>query len=112
MRRVILESPCAGSKEDGTWDRNIAYARACLLDSLSRGERPLASHLLYTQVLDDDDPEQRKLGIAAGLAWLGATDAIVVYTNLGTSTGMKEAVSWAGAYGVKVEYRTLNGDWS
>lgn len=44
MRRVILESPFAGHVES-----NIEYARACIRDSLLRGEAPLASHLLYTQ---------------------------------------------------------------
>lgn len=44
MRLVILESPYAGNIE-----KNVAYARACVRDSLSRGEAPIASHLLYTQ---------------------------------------------------------------
>ena len=66
MKRVILESPYAGDVE-----RNVAYARACLRDSLLRGEAPIASHLLYTQpgVLDDQIPEERQMGIDAGLAW-------------------------------------------
>jgi hypothetical protein len=44
MRRVIIESPYSGDVET-----NVAYARAALRDCLSRGEAPLASHLLYTQ---------------------------------------------------------------
>jgi hypothetical protein len=38
---------------------------------LLRGESPIASHLLYTQpgILKDDVPEERPLGIEAGLAW-------------------------------------------
>ena len=52
--RVIIESPYSpGSPE------NIEYARRCLFDSLLRGESPFASHLLYTQVLDDTDSKQR-----------------------------------------------------
>ncbi len=51
LKRVILESPYAGDIE-----RNIAYARAAVNDSLIHGEAPIASHLLYTQdgVLDDN----------------------------------------------------------
>lgn len=64
MRLVIIESPYAGNVE-----LNTAYARACLRDSLARGEAPIASHLLYTQVLDDTKPEERAQAIAAGLAW-------------------------------------------
>ena len=80
MRLVVLESPYAGNVE-----RNVAYARACLADCLARGEAPIASHLLYTQpgVLDDTNPEQRKLGINAGFAWNRFADAVVVYEDLG-----------------------------
>ena len=44
MRLVILESPYAGDVA-----ANVKYARRCVRDSLSRGEAPIASHLLYTQ---------------------------------------------------------------
>jgi hypothetical protein len=37
----------------GDLRRNIRYAQLCVLDCLQRGEAPFASHLLYTQVLDD-----------------------------------------------------------
>ena len=88
-RLVILESPYAGDV-----DRNVAYARACLADSLRRGEAPIASHLLYTQpgVLDDAVPAERELGIAAGLAWSKVADAAIFYVDLGWSRGMKAAL--------------------
>lgn len=104
MRRVILESPYAGDVE-----RNVEYARACLRDSLMRGEAPIASHLLYTQpgVLDDDMPAERKLGIEAGLAWGVSADATVVYVDHGYSTGMMEGVKRAYLERRTVEVRTL-----
>lgn len=88
MRRVIVESPYAGDV-----GLNIAYARACLLDCLRRGEAPIASHLLYTQpgVLDDNIPAERALGIDAGLAWRAVADAAVFYIDLGWSRGMSAA---------------------
>ena len=66
MKRVILESPYAGDIE-----RNVKYARMAVRDSLSKGEAPIASHLLYTQegILKDEIPEERQWGIDAGLAW-------------------------------------------
>lgn len=107
MRRVILESPYAGNV-----DRNLAYARACLRDSLNRGEAPIASHLLYTQagVLNDDEPAQREQGIAAGLAWQSVADAIVVYTDLGTSSGMQRAIDIARCACREIERRSLPFD--
>jgi len=104
MRRVIVESPYAGDV-----DRNVDYARRCLHDCLMRGEAPFASHLLYTQpnVLDDDVPEERQLGILAGFAWRSAAEATVVYTDYGISGGMQEGIDQAEAEGRPVEYRTL-----
>lgn len=102
MRLVIVESPYAGDVV-----ANVDYARACLADCLRRGEAPLASHLLYTQVLDDDDPDERKAGIAAGLAWGRVADATVVYTDRGISRGMAAGIGRAVADGRPVEYRTL-----
>lgn len=107
MRLVILESPYAGNVEE-----NTAYARACVRDSLNRGEFPLASHLLYTQpgILDDNNPIERNLGIHAGLAWLIFADALVVYTDRGISPGMEKGIAKAKVYHVTVEYRSLPGE--
>jgi hypothetical protein len=104
VRLVILESPFAGDKQ-----ANIDYARLCVRDSLMRGEAPIASHLLYTQptILDDSAPEERRMGIAAGLAWVDVADVTVVYTDLGISTGMKHGISDAKTDGRPVEYRTI-----
>lgn len=105
-RRVILESPFAGDVE-----ANIAYGRACLRDSLFRGESPIASHLLLTQdgVLDDTNPQERKLGIAAGLAWGAVAEATVVYTDRGISPGMQQGIDDARASGRPIELRSLVG---
>jgi len=104
MRRVILESPYAGDVE-----ANVAYARQCVRDSVARGEAPIASHLLFTQpgILDDGVPEQRELGIAAGLAWLIHADAMVLYIDRGMSFGMREAMKAAQHHGVPTELRSL-----
>jgi hypothetical protein len=104
MRLVILESPFAGNVEE-----NIKYARECVRDSLSRGEAPIASHLLYTQpgVLNDGDPKERQWGIDAGLAWKAVAHGSVVYTDLGISRGMEYGIFAAKNAGIPVEYRSL-----
>ena len=101
---VVIESPYAGNVE-----RNTAYARACLKDSLSRGEAPIASHLLYTQVLDDTRPEERDAGISAGLAWLDKADLQVFYMDLGMSPGMKYAEQTSRKKGPPIQYRKIPG---
>lgn len=104
MRLVIIESPYAGDI-----DKNVKYCRACVRDSLLRGEAPIASHILYTQkgILNDSIPHERQHGIDAGLAWRVVADASVVYTDLGISKGMEYGIEAAKKAGIKVEYRTL-----
>jgi hypothetical protein len=89
MKRAVLESPFAGNVE-----RNIAYAKLCVRDMLKRGEAPIASHLLFTQpgILNDGDAEERKLGIAAGHAWLTVADIVVFYVDFGMSRGMIQSM--------------------
>lgn len=110
MRRVILESPY-GSDDPNVVQTNVLYARACVRDSVLRGESPLASHLLFTQegILDDTVAEERSLGIKAGLAWGAEADATVVYTDRGISRGMKHGMARAEREGRPIEYRTLEG---
>lgn len=110
MRRVILESPYAG-KIPGEVEINVAFARACMRDSLRRGEAPLASHLLYTQpgILNDEIRLERQTGIAAGLAWGEFAEATVVYTDRGISPGMRLGIERAISDGRAVEYRRLDG---
>ena|SRR6478736_6305327 len=106
MKLVIVESPYAGDIE-----ANVEYARACVRDSLSRGEAPIASHLLYTQpgILKDEVPAERQWGIDAGLAWGSQAEATVVYTDRGISGGMKYGIANAEKAGRPVEYRTVPG---
>jgi hypothetical protein len=101
---TILESPYAGDIALHT-----AYARIAMADSLSRGEAPLASHLLYTQpgILDDSIPSERTKGIEAGLAWGAVAERTAVYMDLGLTPGMKIGVERARQQGRTVETRTV-----
>lgn len=101
---VIVESPYAGDTA-----RNIAYAQAALRDCLLRGEAPFASHLLYTQagVLDDNNPDERMLGINSGLELAKRADLTVVYIDLGVSRGMELGMAAANAAGRPVVLRSL-----
>jgi len=100
--RVLIESPFAGDRV-----RNLAYLKAAIKDCLGRTEAPFASHGFYPLVLDDDVPEERALGIEAGLVWGEAADLTVVYTDLGISTGMTIGIERAKARNRPVEFRTL-----
>ncbi len=109
MRRVVVETPYAALDDDEV-AKHESYARRCMLDCLLRGEAPLFSHLLYTQVLNDRDQSQRLIGISAGLSWGPVADAWVVYEDLGISKGMETGIEMARKMGKSIEYRTLGQD--
>ena len=103
---VVIESPFAGNAK-----RNIKFARECLRDSIMRGETPFASHLLYTQpnVLDDDVPQERKMGIEAGFA-IKHLEGVktIFYTDLGWSGGMELALFYCRKFNLPYDIRLLN----
>lgn len=124
MNLVIIESPLKGAvpswaprwlaptfERIGRW-RNKRCARACMRDSLARGEAPYASHLLYDQrgILNDADDAQRVLGMNAGSAWsrVGATRAF--YVDRGFSGGMMRGRAEAEAFRQAIAFRSLK--WS
>lgn len=104
MKLVIIESPYQGDVE-----ANLIYARACIRDSLMRGEAPIASHLLYTQpgILDDAKPAERQHGMSAGWEWIRRADLVVAYIDRGISDGMRGGLARAASMGVETTQRRL-----
>lgn len=104
---VVAESRCAGTGPDR--EKFETYAREALRDCILRGEAPIASHVLLasTGVLDDGDPGERAIGMAAGFAWTPAAELVAVYCDHGISDGMREGIRGAWELGIPVELRTL-----
>ena len=102
MIRTIVESPYRGDVA-----RNKAYLDRCLLDSLKRGEAPIASHKIWPGIFNDEIPEERDLGIEAGLAWIPVADLMAVYTDFGISDGMENAMSRAQLHKIPIELREI-----
>lgn len=103
MKIVIVVSPYAGAVED-----NVVYGRACLFDSLMRFEAPFASHLLYTQVLNDEEPDHRERGLMAGREIMRLADLVAVYMDKGLSEGMRGDINHAHKLRIPVEQRWLS----
>lgn len=117
LKLVVVESPFSSGTTPpilAVEARNLRYVRAAMRDCLQRKEAPFPSHALYTQpgVLDDHDPEERRLGMEAGFAWGAAGDLVAVYLDLGWSRGMREGVRRATERGTQVEERRLGGAWA
>jgi len=105
---VLIESPFKGADYNETRD-NILYARACVHDSISRGEAPYASHLFFTQagILNDKIEEERMMGIDAGLAWGANAELSAFYIDRGISGGMEYGMASAKKIGRPIEERSL-----
>ena len=109
--RVIIESPYAARTVQGLVVRRN-YLKACVQDSMERGESPLAGHGFYTQFLNDRDPRARKIGMTLAKQWMYVCHFVAVYLNYGWSPGMVEGVRLARLVGKPVEERHLPpGTW-
>ena len=95
MKRVFVCSPYRG---DVT--ANVALARAACHEVLRSGDAPFAPHLLYPDLLDDQDAAERERGIAAGLTWLAVSDAVLVVGE--PTEGMRREIAAAEALGLPV----------
>jgi len=103
---VVIESPW---KAESTTEqiRNKTYALRCLKDSILRGEAPYASHLIYTQVLNEADDIERNLGMNIGFAWGSNATKTVVYQDYGITDGMNLGITRAIQEGRSVEVRSI-----
>jgi hypothetical protein len=110
MVRVVVESPLGAPDRAGIED-NKTYARACVRDCLERGEAPYASHLFYDQpgVLNDLDPNERNMGMLAGMQWGAQAHKVVVYLDRGLSAGMQAGIDYYRHRGIPIEERYLYG---
>jgi hypothetical protein len=107
LRLVVVESPYAAT-EHRTLEQHREYLRLALGDCIRRGEAPMASHHLYPEILDDDSPYERQMGIRAGLAWGVHAELVAVYSQLGVSPGMKQAIDYYKAQGKPIEWRAVD----
>ena len=98
MKLVVIESPLSGN-----FKRNLRYARLCALECKSRGESPCASHLFFTQFLDDRVHGDREFGIKAGFEWARHADLVALYWDLGISGGMVKAREYWLSLGIPLE---------
>lgn len=70
-RKVYIASKYAGDVKKNKADA-VKYCRA----AVQAGCIPLASHLLYPQILDDTSSEERRLGLLFGQALLAMCDEV------------------------------------
>ncbi len=87
-RKIYVASRYAGDV-----DANVKVAIGYCRLVIDKGYMPIASHLLYPQILNDNDPEERELGLMFGLALLRECDEVWVFGEVspGVSREIEEA---------------------
>lgn len=108
MPLVYICSRYAADEEHSV-EENIAEAVRFSQFAIEQGCIPLASHLLYPQILPDSDPEGRKLGLFFGSVWLDIAKEIWIFSDGGYGTyseGMKAEYKRAVQKGYKIRFFT------
>lgn len=92
----------------GDIERNVAYARKLTKLALDAGLVPITPHLYLTQVLDENNPAQRGIGLTAGLCLLYQCSHILIGVDYGISEGMWNEIKAASRQG-KIMLWTRSG---
>lgn len=101
MKIVYICSPYR-AKNSAQFDRNIDYAQEITRQALEAGLAPITPHLYMTQCLNEDKPQERAQGMAAGLALLESCAFVIAGTRYGISEGMRQEIETATALRIPV----------
>ena len=96
-RKVYVASAYAGDIPANT-AAAVSYCRHVI----DKGYMPVASHLLYPQMLDDNNPAERDLGLLFGLALLATCQEIWCFGSI--SPGMQQEIEEAKRLNIPVKY--------
>ena len=88
--------------------RNKKYAEWLTRQVLMNGDSPITPHLYMTKCVDDDIPEERSLGMAAGKELILRSSLVLVGEMYGISQGMAEEIAFAEANGINI--MKVNGE--
>ena len=98
MRQLVyIASPLSGDVE-----KNLDFARQACLNAMAQGVTPFAPHLLYPQMLDDNDPVQRELGMKMCNQMLSLCDELWLCGDR-ISPGMASEKKLAEELGIPVQ---------
>lgn len=97
-QKVYIVSPYAGDVEINAKNA-ITYCRY----AISKKKIPIASHLLYPQILDDNNPEEREVGTLYGLSLLAICDEIWCFGDE-LSPGMEKEIKEAKRLKKRIRY--------
>lgn len=89
MKKIYVASPYAGEIE-----KNTEFAKDACRFVLEQGHAFFCPHLLYPNVLDEHNPNERQLGLDMGIAMLESCDELWCFGDR-ISHGMMMEISEA-----------------
>lgn len=96
--KVYIVSRYAGDVENNV-KAAIRYCRF----AIDKQKMPIAAHLLYPQIVDDNDPTEREIGTMYGLALLALCDEVWCFGKT-LSAGMEQEIKEAKRLGKPIKY--------
>lgn len=96
--KVYIVSRYAGDVENNV-KAAIRYCRF----AINKNKMPIAAHLLYPQIVDDNDPAEREIGTMYGLALLALCDEVWCFGKT-LSAGMEQEIKEAKRLGKPIKY--------
>lgn len=87
----------------GNIEVNIAFARQACFYAICCGYTPFAPHLVYPDIIPDNDPGWRAVGISMGCDWLAMCDELWA-CGPGLTAGMRTEIDYANDMGIPVRY--------
>lgn len=98
MKMVYICSPLRGNIQE-----NIKKAIAYCSYAAEQGVVPLAPHTIFTQYLDDTNPQQRQKGLMMGMELLKRCSELWVCGDV-VSEGMKREIAYAQKHDIATQY--------
>lgn len=78
------------------------YVKRLTKMAIDSGIAPVTPHMYITQVLDDNEPDDRAAGLAAGISLLYKCDVLIFGDKYGTSEGMYNEIREARRQGIPI----------
>ena len=97
MKKVYICAPLGGNVEE-----NIEKAKEYAKYALMCGAVPVVPHF-YALCLNDNIPEERILGMEAGMSLLWFCDELWVFGDV-ISDGMKREIHFCNSLNIKIRY--------
>ena len=91
------------SRYAGDVDTNVKNAIRYCRFAIDNKKMPIAAHLLYPQIVDDNNPNEREIGTMYGLALLALCDEVWCF-GAEHSTGMKQELEEAKHLNKPIKY--------